>query len=254
MKRKRTTATGLLTSKPDPMRRGSNWMDSRAGCLNRAAPFARAERWVEKTAEEPRRRLRIFRREVLAKVEIGENALHFCWCFFGHTRGDCRRAPCQKCRDRCHRNGASAVRRPRHLTTPPGMPAERAAGRCRFDLVLRLLQHKNIVRPSNGCVARLILVWALRLHDIPLQHLILQHETQDTASVNRDLSPMWKTTWLYKGEETNLVDAACAGWVTGTGTNRGWDVPFENLAGMLQWLRICHCPSAILSRRRRYAE
>lgn len=155
---------------------------------------------------------------------FGENGLHFCWCFYGRDSLDVI--------DMLIEGGAKldAIAKGHPLAMDldvlpmlPGTPAERAAGRRRMDVFVNLLTRKNILCPSNGNVARRMLVWALRLHDTRLQRLLLDQD--DPQSVDSDLLPLFKTQWLHKGEERNLIDAACAGWVSGS--RHEWDVPRE---------------------------
>lgn len=149
---------------------------------------------------------------------IGENALHYIWCFFGHQ--------CEQLLDKLVDAGASvdAVAEGQLLTADldilpllPGRPVERAAGRRRYDIVWKFFQITRELSPAPIDTVRM-LFWALRLHDIPTQQLLLAH----TADPSKTL-PYDKISWVHEGNNRNLIGAACAGWVSTSG--KGWDVP-----------------------------
>lgn len=103
------------------------------------------------------------------------------------------------------------------LPVLPGTPVERAAGRVRHDLVLVFIELGSLYGPSNGRLARRLLLWALRLHDTHLVDVLLQSIIFDPSRFDSALAPIIDTKWLHQGEERSLIDAACGGWVSGAG-------------------------------------
>ena len=165
--------------------------------------------------------------------DLGENALHFAWCF--------KSAEAELVVRQLHRAGAGLdqVAKGRSnfsdldvLPMLPGTPLERSIGRRRLDLVTLFLDLGGPIIPSNGNVARRVLLWAFRLHDRVLQDLLLDILLNDVAHNDQTLAPLEDTTWLFKGEERTLLEAVCAGWLSGSGF--GCDMPF------CVWLASCN--------------
>ncbi|KAI0378058.1 hypothetical protein F5Y04DRAFT_166417 [Hypomontagnella monticulosa] len=157
----------------------------------------------------------------------GENPLHYAWCF------DTKDGPILIRKLVAKGAGLHDISRrqapPSELDIFPvlsGTPIERVAGRLRHDLVLVLIELGGLRGPSNGRLARRLLLYALRLHDTDLIEILLPSVIYEPSGYDAELLPIIKTKWLYQGEERSLLDAACAGWATGAGvglhTMRVW--------------------------------
>ncbi|KAK3933784.1 hypothetical protein QBC46DRAFT_431386 [Diplogelasinospora grovesii] len=159
--------------------------------------------------------------------ESGENPLHYAWCF------DIQDGPVLIRKLVAKGAGLHDISRRQapasELDIFPilsGTPIERVAGRLRHDLVLVLIELGGLRGPSNGRLARRLLLYALRLHDTDLIEILLTSVVYEPSGYDAELLPIIKTKWLHQGEERSLLDAACAGWVTGAGvglrTMRVW--------------------------------
>lgn len=155
---------------------------------------------------------------------FGENALHYAWCFNTTQSEIVVRRLISSGAQVSDTSNRKIVREDLDLLPIlPGTALERAAGRARLDLVLLFLEHDNLLAPSNGALARRMLLWSLRLHDTDLQEYLVDSCLLDPATYDPNLAPMSKTTWLHRGEQRSLLDAACIGWVSNGGA--GCNVP-----------------------------
>lgn len=164
---------------------------------------------------------------------FGENALHFAWCF-GQSEAEIVVRELVKASADLKK---IAKGRPNTLDLDilpvlPGTPLERTAGRHRLDLVLVFLSLENPLITPNGNLSRRIIMWAFRLHDVALQGYLLDYIFNNTSEFDPRLAPLEKTTWLHRGEERTLLDAVCAGWISGAGF--GCDIPYRI------WLASCN--------------
>ena len=156
---------------------------------------------------------------------LGENGLHFAWCFDTSSS----KMIVEELIDK----GASleAKAKARHvlptmdlLPICSGTPIQRAAARRRLDLVLLFQDRQNTIKPGNGNTARWILLWALRLHDPALLEFILDFSTHH-SSRKANLTPIFKARWHCQGGRRTMIEAACSGWVSGT--YNGCDLPLQ---------------------------
>ena len=171
--------------------------------------------------------------DAAVRNRFGENCLHYAWCFNSHDGEVLVRA---LVRHGCSLRDISRRSIPSSdldlLPVLPGTPLERAVGRRRLDLFILFREFDDTIKPSNGRLARRLLVWALRLHDVALLELLLDFTITDASSADGSLTPIINTTWLHRGERRTLLEAASAGWVSGASV--GYDAPLKFWLACLQ--------------------
>ena len=85
------------------------------------------------------------------------------------------------------------------------------------------MEARNALKQCNGRLGRSILIWAIRLHHFDIQDLFLDIMHPDYPSYDNTLPPVEKSAWRFRGQQRNILDAACVGWTSGDGT--ACDVP-----------------------------
>jgi len=150
-----------------------------------------------------------------ARNDFGENVLHYAWCFSTEevpsvvTRLVSGGASLHDISSRIVPASELDL-----LPVLPGTPLERVAGRLRCDLVRLFVEKGDLLKISNGRLARRLLLWGLRLHDAELVDYLLEACIYNPSRYKKTLAPIIKTKWLHRGQERTMLEAACAGWIS----------------------------------------
>ncbi|KAM5354993.1 hypothetical protein ACJ41O_001639 [Fusarium nematophilum] len=169
-----------------------------------------------------------------------ENMMHYAWCF--RRPSDPVRDIFEFCQRRCEgvflqtAKGAMSCSRVDFHHTPPGLPIERAISRNVAPIVELFLEFMPPIEPVNGLVFRRCLRLAFQYHNVDCQRAVINHIRDNTALYDETLSPLPRTTWLYRGQRRSFLDALAIGNVSGVG--HGADLPVDF------WRMCCHGQSS----------
>lgn len=166
-----------------------------------------------------------------ATNDVGENFLHFAWCFCETDLLEILFKVRRHLQLFSQEAKGFKVDSSRELFPhPPGIPLERAVVMNSPSAVKVLLEEGRDAFLVNGREMRRALLLAFRLHLLTIQHILIRFVEAQKESWDTSLPPVHQTCWEYKSKRLSFLDAVLVGGVSGFGL--GADVP-------LKWWRLC---------------